>query len=737
MDLFGRKRRADDAPRETPDPARDRGSDRSRDGAWPHSKQYSAILSEGHLRPAPAFGSPTLIWHLGVWQREIPGERARREYEAAGKPGFNASQMDEYIGERLDAFNDDNSRFFREVSEFIQHVQRLGRRKDVSTEAPFVEELSFVLPDELPGDDLGFEMAVLSKDQHFKPRFGVCDPQSLNFTLWWRDDAGPQPDGSTRLNKPALTPSRDDLRVQTQVQAHHDHVTITFYIDISKPFNSKPIYETKDAYGVRRTKIAAYLDVIRDVAEKQIKGGLVELERLPEEGVSPDEAEQLRDAADFLYSDIWREFAASFGLKAQPLDDGGLAGELFADFRGLLLGVDGFPPASQKKRCGSVDIRGEAGGPPAPRNPREAQANPGFGLFDRFDTERGEPNTTIKSLWPFIRRATPWADYCDYIANGIIDWRALYVTALGASRRVRTEDEFLSRARELPAGFWPRAEDQAEDKDAPPPFLRYLVVSKGQPHREQIGRFVERINSIGTMRLLSLKNIATIKNASVYLRLLGRELDRVLQEWRLERRRIERETELRQRARAGGWGMRLFRTRASVSRDDAAWRAEELSNLIAATQKKLILLASEIDRPGNGGAGRFLYVLSRSRYYASEFGRMHESLETSSIDGWINYAQFVQRGLKPTFDLFDGTGERLVAFSERLQSITNMIHTSALVVEAEETRRNTFQLEKIARSLRYAPAFFALALVLLEATIEELGLIAWVKALVERLIGGG
>ena len=42
---------------------------------------------------------------------------------------------------------------------------------------------------------------------------------------------------------------------------------------------------------------------------------------------------------------------------------------------------------------------------------------------------------------------------------------------------------------------------------------------------------VERVNSLGTMRLFALKDWAAIRNASAHVRALGQELNSVLSRW--------------------------------------------------------------------------------------------------------------------------------------------------------------------------------------------------------------
>src|SRR5262249_22273846 len=61
----------------------------------PYSEQYETIIGQGHERPTPSFGAPTLVWHVGVWPRPAgsdkdgvretcdPHDTAGNEHEAA------------------------------------------------------------------------------------------------------------------------------------------------------------------------------------------------------------------------------------------------------------------------------------------------------------------------------------------------------------------------------------------------------------------------------------------------------------------------------------------------------------------------------------------------------------------------------------------------------------------------------------------------------------------------------
>src|SRR5437588_7344525 len=68
-----------------------------------------------------------------------------------------------------------------------------------------------------------------------------------------------------------------------------------------------------------------------------------------------------------------------------------------------------------------------------------ATATTGGEPFRRFDVV--EANSVLKGFWPFFRRIRSEADYRDWVACGVFDWRALYVSSLGSQSEFHDLDE--------------------------------------------------------------------------------------------------------------------------------------------------------------------------------------------------------------------------------------------------------------------------------------------------------
>lgn len=689
---------------------------------WAHSQQYSTVVGEGHHLPPPSFGAPTLVWHFGIWES---GNLDDDKYRSGDKSHTKSNSFERQLQTVIEKVDARNYRLFSELSDFLAALQERGRVRG----AP-IERLRFDAP-QIDGGPRN--RADGTEEPH---NFKVCEPQSLGFTLWWQDSGG---DG--HLNERQEQPSSNDLRVRVQAQTYLEHATISFYIDVGKPWSATAINHSVQATGSRRKSILERLEHVRSICDGQIRDGHVDLELVPEHVDSPDDAALLLETADYLYDGIWREFLSAFGLRSwerRERKDAKFEGEVFADFRGLVHSAAGIRTLESERRDEIASrIRESLSLAPQLLTQKGGSASVGIGRVEIFDNESGEPNTILKSYWPFVRRMTPGADQRDFVGCGILEWRCLYITALGSAADGLTLDESMDTSWEVPQGSLPKVHAPADHASEP---IRYLLITKGQPHRHQIGRFVERINATGTMRLFALKHWPTIRNAGVHIRVLGRELDGILSYWSANRVLIDNDTD--QELGPKYKNSRATRRRSRKHQIDPLSvqmikdeRLRRLNSLISDTEAKLIALGAKLDNIGRGGSGRLLYSIDRSKYFIDEFERMAPTLEIGNIDGWINHNQFVERGLKPTFDQLKNTGANLVALRGRLRMITEMIQTSALIVEAEATSGNTEVLRQIASNWFWAK--YGL-LALIATNFLELwssGKLASILAWTQRVLG--
>ena len=498
---------------------------------WNYSGQYHDIVTDGGRKPPPAFGSPTFVWHIGIWRKvsEVITERSAAQFD---------DKFDEIAG-KFQEQDAHNQKFFDEINGFVKRLQEKGRvlRADARNN---IDGFAFQAP--AAREEARIREEAGHKKTH---RFKDCEPQSLGFTLWWTDS---NEDGSPVQNIRPGNPAHSALRVRVQVVTHFEHVTLSFYIDAAKPYGEPQIYKRGDlpveVYGFRRERITQALMRLRAIGADQIRHGYIERDRIPERGVSEEDGKALQEIADYFYDGIWQDFMTSFGIHAEghgrilidTVDGPGhkSEGEIFLDHRGVVMAVDGLNTSLNLEQEKDANALRAEFGAPANGDAREQMANASFGRFPRFDPKSNEPGVVLNSYWPFIRRFVSWADYRDVIGCGITEWRSLYVNSLAVSGSFYGDDEGPGRQAEVPD-----LKHEKEGRAQAVTPVTYLVLTKGEPNREQIGRFVDRINALAANRLFALKNLRTIKNAGTHINLLGRELDGILRYWGDERQAIE------------------------------------------------------------------------------------------------------------------------------------------------------------------------------------------------------
>jgi hypothetical protein len=748
-----------------------------------YTKQFFTITREGHTRPAPEFGAPTLVWHVAFWPRQDDDpqntDASKIETIARTPKAFRDFEVSLRIdhAKRRQRLVDDFNALVRD----LQTKGRAWRPGEDGNLAPRIEQFELNTP---------VDWFVPTKEWHESGFQGaplpVFNTESIGFTLWWH--GGDDKPLSERSDK---RPGANDLRVRVQADVHNDYSTIAFYIDVGKAWRQVPVCsdsalapEQWRTSTDRRTKVHSAVAHIKQICEARTNGPLIGESITPEPDPLPgfeQDAASLKAFADYLYEDIWTEFCGTFGVSLQRI--AGNTDKVFANFRGLVLSTRG---------------TGE------PLEDLAATATPGNKKFDRFEVV--EANAVLKGFWPFFRRLRPDADYRDWIACGVFDWRALYVSSLGSQSEFDELDEG-DIAFDVPAGALPRRRVRGLDPtnepdwndpkysdapttpqlDRPAPF-RYLFLTKYEPHRKQIGRLVERINASGTMRLYALKNWSIIRDADAQIRIYGQELDASMKAWTRRVLKIEEDFEAErdkviseisvslrnyltdnagkipadQIVKAQSAAQKLTPKEAPVAlrelahipdrllmksfeevpQEDRGWAIEfkkfiygldeswrdlnadwdrELAEENQLAESRLIAIGIGLDGLGQGAIGGIHYRINRARYYSDVFRTLAKTLRVGLIETWTSYEQFLTRGLDPAFKFIDDVGSRLASLRSRLHGEMQSIQTSAIVNQTEATRDNTVQLENVLREVRQ------LVLIGEQVYIDTQHTIAWWK----------
>lgn len=645
----------------------------------PYSAQYTSTNHEGHEHPAPQFGAPTLVWHLGIsphWPE---------------RPAMQDKSLAEMHTVLAQTYEDTRAAFFGEMNRLLAQLQRAAG-------FPSGRVVEF---------DHRHVPAPWNRHDGLGEPYYVARPGSIRFTLWWPDSGG----------APGGEPTRDALRIKVHAGAHRDYMTLSFYVDARTPWNEFPFAGNAEVAGRRRGRILGEVERVRAICDAQLRADaqgvrVIDRELLPEHGVSPGDATALMAASRYLYAEVWDEFCASM-LGGSSLPQIRNA-RVFANFRGLVLATDGLPEAREEHR-----FPGSSGAEPFPHFR-------GNGGFAPGAAEPNESNAVVKAYWPFVRRVTSDADRKEFVACGVMNWRALYVTSLNCPPSFEWSEEMRGSETAIAAGHLPDASGHAVGPKGEEP-VRYLLLTKGEPHRRQIGRIVERINAMGTMRLIALRDYNIIRDASTHIQLRGQELDTMMRKWSARRAAIRAKYEEKKRGKAG----EEFR---NIQDEEDG----EIQGLADRVEKDLIELSAALDEVGLRAVHGLHFRINRSRYYVCEFESLLESLGIGHIDTWVSYDQFVTRGLKPTFDFIDSVGVRLLGLRTRLQSVLEGIETSALVRQSSATRLNTAELRNIANAFtKFYKLLRTVSIVvaMVSLIVTVLGLQGWLGEQIGRLLG--
>ena len=241
----------------------------------------------------------------------------------------------------------------------------------------------------------------------------------------------------------------------------------------------------------------------------------------------------------------------------------------------------------------------------------------------------------------------------EYVASLLLNKRAIYLSSLGAMRS-------LSGGR-------------SSDEKNPPP-VRYLILSK-TPHRWLMGRLVERINYLGTLRLASLKDLDHLERANEVLRDVELDLNAMNANPDLIKDRQKTFDEAEPGEKENKNGAEGEEKKAGLAEEkrggklDSAHRnyKQEIEYL-----RECVKLADVYPDPKTGRTLRcdvgLNYRIERSRYYAKAFEDTLKGLRVDRIPGFQQYDEFVSRRIGSTWDFIDRLGVRIDRINRKFDS---------------------------------------------------------------------
>lgn len=418
------------------------------------------------------------------------------------------------------------------------------------------------------------------------------------------------------------------VRAKIRVENHTEYVSLTSILDasvrLSEPAGSASL----------RNKIETFLGNFRIGTWRPLAAAWPKFD-------------DIEDTYSFIYRDIWEKHFfpeilnvdGMLAKNATPPEAGSL-GARFADFRGF---VSCEPYPDNVDDC----TKESKEDPDLAKLGLEYQrVQEPFYKIDEDQRGRwqrtGRPSENwarrrLDNAWPFLKLATddgasPLPGRTEYTASRVMEGRALYVSALAPQPELG-----VPGAPERPLYFYVHSVTQCE---------------------RQIGRLIDRLCQLGTLRLAAIIALPEFKTIGQTLADVSKEIDAARNELH----------SLVQNARVKGF-----------NRDKAE---QEILGKLDSIQNKMSSLSR--GRPGsqNKGLGEasLEYRLLRSRYYRQGFESLIDSMRIERIEGYQPYDEFIARRLGSAFNFIEGLGARVEEVRGEWRALDQLYLTTMVTI---------------------------------------------------------
>ena len=429
------------------------------------------------------------------------------------------------------------------------------------------------------------------------------------------------------------------MRAKIRFENHTEYVSLTSVLDASVDFSRPPLGPSKGDVALRK-EVEHHLENFRTSTWRPLGADLPKIDNI-------------QGTFDFIYKHIWDQCFFPVVLNAgnflastsgeHPV--AGPMGQRFADFRGFI-SCETYPENVNEAT-------------------RESKENPDLtklGLeyqrvqrpFYKTDEDRrgrwqrdGYPNEDwarrrLDNAWPFLQLATldktsPLTGRTEYTVSRLQDGRIIYVSALGP----QPELGFPGQP-ERPVYFYMHSVTQCE---------------------RQIGRAIDRLVQLGTLRLAAIIALPEFKS-------VGQKLADISKKITYTRQLLHK---LAQNAK----------TWEKTVRDGT--EEEILSNLDLIQNEVADLSRGNPTRENKGlGEASLEYRLLRSRYYRQVFESTLESLRIKRLEGYQPYDEFVLRRLASAFRFIDGLEVRVNEVRAEWRALDQLYLITAVTVLTRE-----------------------------------------------------
>ena len=540
-----------------------------------YSSRYARTRFLYTAPSAPEIGAPTLVWRVGAWPK------AEFHPENSHLTASNGSQArpttEEYAARRRITI--DTAR------ELLQNLYRRSAIQNTQVH-PAIEALGFA----------------------------QSETVASGMTVWWSQD-----------------PDKSALRVRVEIEISIDYLTITFFIDLNKPYNIHRYYGLQRSDSHLRNKIVSHIDNIMDICN------------CIDAKARYDDDKALMEAIDYLYNSVWDEFVSHFDLDIAQIFGGKV--RVFESSRGVVAPLE-------------VATQPTSGAGPEVLPSKQISIdglNLDLGLF-------------VDGFLPFISRLNPFGNPSQSIACTIADAQALYIGNRSHSSDLLTEEGEVDI---LVPGF-------TNDFSVIPKLnldkpQRYFVVAHKFISPANLGLMLDELNTLGTTSLQAQKDFLAIERAGSEIRALGHQLDAAVSNT------YDAHAQAAQ-----------LRRRGAEAEADATTKSanDHFQSILEKLDAKLPAIGQDI-------SGGFCSGVRESRRYARRLQDLLRRMRIGPIKGWTSLEQNYGRKIAPVLEEISSIGDAVTAMRIRISDASQRYQTNILVEQAKENLRSQAILQRI------------------------------------------
>jgi hypothetical protein len=440
------------------------------------------------------------------------------------------------------------------------------------------------------------------------------------------------------------------MHVELSVELHAEYFTLSATVDLSL---SDPSAQTPELGAVNS---------FIELTGRRFKSFE------PSEDARDGELDEgkLRKLYDAIYKNVWDRFFVKFFHDLQAEFGKDVLGGVFADFRGFILSRD-------KERLFAPT------GAPVDLKNRIAITRP-------FHADKYEDVHCVDAILPFMR-----------VGLGVSAER------FGEPRRPKKLVEYtFSKFQHGRAIYGSALGFQSNELNQEAQPLTFIIMAT-HDDRWQLGRLVDQIETLGTLRLAGLHDLPRIVKANYALRSVEDDLQKIAAKLPATMKRhvgTERSHEEMEK-------LKDEIEKVSISLNEAWHKLTQVSLGEKSTSSSNPKEAAPTTAPPSAEyiRGGLAYRVERARYYRLQFTSLVASSSIEKIGEFQPYNQFVERRLGATYDFIRMVGLRQARIQTLIASFTRQTTSSELLSLQDKITEQTRKIERLQEGAEFG--FFA------------------------------